>query len=284
MENTVEEQDIEILESEEVESEEVEEVVTDEQQAEDEETDETDEDEELVYTFGEDSPPQEDEINEDVPKKLRAEIRERNKRIKELEAKLGETQPKEEVPTLGAKPTLASCDFDDDVYEKSLEEWYLQKKEVEAKQEEIRSRQIQEQNEWAEKLNNYTKQREQIKAPDYEDAESVVMDMFTETQQGLIVQGASNPAALVYALGKNPAKAKELSQIKDPVKFAWEASKLEGSMKTTKRKPASKPEKTVKGSGTLSGTMDKTLDKLREKAAKTGDYSEVHAYKRSLRN
>jgi hypothetical protein len=109
------------------------------------------------------------------------------------------------------------------------------------------------------------------------------MDLFNETQQGMIIQGANNSAALVYALGKNPTKAKELASIKDPVKFAWEASKLEGTMKATTRKPRSKPERTVKGSATLSGSTDGTLEKLREEAAKTGDHSKVIAYKKQKR-
>jgi hypothetical protein len=109
------------------------------------------------------------------------------------------------------------------------------------------------------------------------------MDLFNETQQGMIIQGADNSAALVYALGKNPGKAKELASIKDPVKFAWEASKLEGSMKTTSRKPRSKPEKTVKGAGSLSGGTDKKLEELRAGARKSGDYTKLNAYKQQLK-
>lgn len=283
MEEQVEEQEVEILETENESEAEVEETELDEVQEENEETEEELDEEEVLYTFGEDSPPQEEDVNEEVPKKLRAEIRERNKRIKELEAQIEQVKPKEQTPTLGAKPTLESCDYDESEYETRLDAWYLQKKEVEAKQAEIEAQKQNEAKAWEEKLSGYVEQRSKIKAPDYEDAEGVVMDLFNETQQGMIIQGANNPAALVYALGKNHAKAKELASIKDPVKFAWEASKLEGSMKTTTRKPRSQPEKTVKGSGSLSGTTDSQLEKLRAEAGRTGDYSKVHAYKRSLK-
>ena len=280
---TVEEQEVETPELEETTMEEVEEVQTDEVETENEEAEVEEESEELVYTFGEDSPPQEEEVNDEVPKKLRAEIRERNKRVKELEAQLAATKPKEETPTLGAKPTLEGCDYDGEAYEKQLDEWYLQKKEVEAKENEIKAQKQNEAKAWESKVQGYTEQRDKMKAPDYDDAESVVMDLFNETQQGMIIQGANNSAALVYALGKNPTKAKELASIKDPVKFAWEASKLEGTMKATTRKPRSKPERTVKGSATLSGSTDGTLEKLREEAAKTGDHSKVIAYKKQKR-
>ena len=50
-------------------------------------------------------------------------------------------------------------------------------------------------------------------------------------------------------------------------------------MNKTSSKPA--PEGTVRGKG--GGTVDNTLEKLREKAARTGDMTEVVAYKRKLR-
>lgn len=279
----VEEQAVDTVETEETPVEEIEEVQADEIETEDEESTEETEDEEVVYTFGEDSPPQDDdELNSEVPKKLRQEIRERNKRIKELEAQVEANKPKEQMPTLGVKPTLEDCDYDEDTYSQKLDEWYAKKQEVDRKQAEIESNKQKEKQAWENTLNNYVEQRSNIKAQDFEDAESVVMDLFDQTQQGMLIQGATNAATLVYALGKNPEKAKELASIKDPVKFAWAASKLEGSMKTTNRKPTVKPEKVVKGSGSLSGTVDAQLDKLRAEAAKTGDYSKVHAYKRSL--
>ena len=78
---------------------------------------------------------------------------------------------------------------------------------------------------------------------------------------------------------------KELAGIQDPVKFAFAVAKLEAQLKVTpKRKPTTKVEKMIKGSGSLAGTTDKKLDRLRAEAEKTGDLSKVHAYKRQLRN
>jgi hypothetical protein len=95
----------------------------------------------------------------------------------------------------------------------------------------------------------------------------------------MILQGADNPALLVYALGKNPKRAKELASIKDPVKFAFAVARLETQLKVTKRKASSKPEPTISGTGRPSGSVDNTLERLRTEAEKTGDYSKVYAYK-----
>jgi hypothetical protein len=76
---------------------------------------------------------------------------------------------------------------------------------------------------------------------------------------------------------------KELSSIKDPVKFAFAVAKLETQLKVSNRKAAPPPEKVVKGTGRVSGSVDSTLERLREEAAKSGDMSKVIAYKRQMR-
>ena len=88
---------------------------------------------------------------------------------------------------------------------------------------------------------------------------------------------------MIYALGKNPTKAKELSAINDPVKFAFAVAKLETQLKVTNRKAAPPPESTVRGTGRVSGAVDSTLERLRADAEKTGDYSKVMQYKRQKR-
>ena len=79
---------------------------------------------------------------------------------------------------------------------------------------------------------------------------------------------------------KNPAKAKELSSITDPVKFAFAVAKLEAQLKVTPRKAPPPPERAVRGTAPVSGTVDSTLERLREEAARTGDMSKVMAYRR----
>ena len=134
------------------------------------------------------------------------------------------------------------------------------------------------------KLNSYSKAKTELKVKDFDDAEATVQETLNSTQQGIILQGAENPALLVYALGKNPKKAKELASITDPVKYAFAVAKLETQLKVTNRKAAPPPEKTVRGTGPVSGTVDSQLERLRADAEKTGDYSKVMAYKRQKRN
>lgn len=243
----------------------------------------SDEQDEIVVSIGEESPPQEEETRApEWVRELRKANREKERRIKELEAKLTQTTETKPV-ALGQKPTLEAFDYDSDKYESALSDWYERKREIDLQAEKQRQVEQAQQQAWQETLEAYGKAKASLKVRDFEDAEATAQETLDITQQGIIVQGAENPALVVYALGKNPKKVKELSSIKDPVKFAFAVAKLETQLKVSNRKAAPPPEKVVKGTGRVSGSVDSTLERLREEAAKTGDMTKVMAYKRQLR-
>ena len=252
------------------------------------EADEADEDEGFVaVTIGGEAPPPEDEEAERAPewvRDLRKQYREEKRRNKELQDQLARTSGAAKVAELGEKPTLEKADYDTERYETELAAWYERKRrhdEVEATR---RAEADAVEREWKQKLEGYQHAKATLKVRDYDEAEDVVQDAFTVTQQGMILQGAENPALLVYALGKNPKRAKELASIKDPVKFAFAVARLETQLKVTKRKATSKPEPKVSGTGRISGAVDSTLERLRADAERTGDYSKVFQYKKQKRS
>lgn len=252
----------------------------------DEQNDEQ-EDDEVVVTIGDEAPPQEDEEVTRAPewvRELRKSDREKARKIRELESKLAARDVTETKPvTLPPKPTLAGCDYDDETYEKSLAEWFEQKRKVDEQNAKAEADAKKAQADWEAKVSTYNEQKGKLKVQDFDDAEHTVKESLSVTQQGIILQGAENPALLVYALGKNPAKAKELAAITDPVKYAFAVAKLETQLKVSPRK-APPPEKTVRNGGTGSGSVDSTLEKLRAEAERTGDYSKVFQYKKANRN
>lgn len=252
------------------------------------ETDEADEDEGFVaVTIGGEAPPPEDEETERAPewvRDLRKQYREEKRRNKELQDQLAKTTGAAKVAELGEKPTLEKADYDTERYEKELAAWYERKRKHDEVEAARRAEADVAEREWKQKLEGYQSAKATLKVRDYDEAEDVVQDAFTVTQQGMILQGAENPALLVYALGKNPKRAKELASIKDPVKFAFAVARLEMQLKVTKRKATSKPEPKVTGTGRISGAVDSTLERLRADAERTGDYSKVFQYKKQKRS
>lgn len=241
-------------------------------------------DDEVIVSIGEESPPQEEEKQApEWVRDLRKQHRELQKRNRELEAKLNQAPETQKAQEVGKKPTLEDFDYDAERYEASLAEWFERKRQADEQVAKLQAERDNQAKEWQAKLDGYSKAKAELKVRDYDEAEDITKDTLTVVQQGVILQGAENPALLVYALGKNPKKAKELASISDPVKFAFAVAKLETQLKVTNRKAAPPPEKTVQGTGKVSGTVDSTLDRLRAEAEKSGDYSKVMAYKRQKR-
>lgn len=250
-----------------------------------EELDAEGETDDVVVSIDGESPDPEDEKEVTAPtwvRDLRKSYREEKRRAKELEQKVQQleqrTQPAQQP--LGQKPTLDSVDYDTERYETALAAWYEKKRQHDDRQLSVKAEQEAVQKGWEKKLEGYHSAKADLKVKDYDFAEEVVQDTLSVMQQGMIVQGAENPALLVYALGKNPKKAKELASITDPVKFAFAVAKLETNLKVTNRKASSTPEKKLSGTGRPSGTVDGTLERLRAEAERTGNYTKVTQYKK----
>ena len=241
--------------------------------------------EEVVVSIGEEAPPPEEHTPApEWVKELRKTNRELQRQNRELQSKLQAAPPETKPVVIGNKPKLEDHDYDADAYEEALTSWFERKRqadEINAKQE---AEVMNQQKAWQAKLDGYGKAKAELRVKDFEDAEEVAQQVFSITQQGVLLQGADNPALVVYALGKNPAKAKELAEIKDPVKFAFAVAKLEKDLKVTNRRQAPAPERIVTGTGRSSGAVDSTLERLREEAARTGNMTKVIQYRAQKRS
>jgi hypothetical protein len=255
--------------------------VNDELKSDESETND-DESNEVIVSIGEEAPPPEEESPApEWVRELRKTNRELQKQNRELHSRLQTTAQTETKPvTLGAKPKLEDHDYDVDQFESALAAWFDRKRQVD----EVAARQeaeaVNQQKAWQSKLDGYSKAKAELKVKNFEDAELVAQELLSITQQGIVLQGADNPALIVYALGKNLKKAKELSEISDPVKFAFAVAKLEKDLKVTNRRSAPPPERVVSGTGRSSGSVDSTLERLREEASRTGNMTKVIQYKK----
>ena len=242
---------------------------------------------ELVVSIGNEEPTP-DPVAEETRqapewvKELRKQNREYQKRIRQLERNT-QAAPAAQGETNTAppkKPTLADVDYDTGAYEEKLDGWYKEKAEYDRQANERQKAQEAVKGAWEAKISGYNTAKAELKARDFDDAEAVIADTLSVTQQGIILDGAEKPALLVYALGKNPKKAAELAAITNPVAFAAAIGRLEASLKVTQRKPSAAPEQIPSGNARKTGAVDNTLERLREEAGKTGDFTKVMAYKR----
>lgn len=246
---------------------------------------------EVVITIGDEAPPavSDDEIEgKPAPawvKELRKEARELKKRNRELEqaATAREAAAAPAAPAVGEKPTLESCDYDAEAYAEKVLAWNDAKRKADDVAAAARKEQEAAQAEWNTRLTAYQTAKASLKVEDFDGAEDLVRQTMSQTQIGVLLNGANKPELLVYAIGRNPAKAKELASIKDPIKFAWAVAQLETQLKVQPRKTPPAPEREVRGTAGGAVGIDNTLARLEAEADRTGDRSKVIAYKRDQR-
>lgn len=242
---------------------------------------------EVIVSIGDEEPPEEqdDKAAPAWVKDLRKAQRELQKENRELKAQIQQSAPKPKAQEVGKKPTLEDCDYDGEKFEQELTAWHDRKRSAEQAAKQQEDEQKAQQEAWNGRLESYKTAKAALKVKDFEEAEEITTSVFNEVQQALIIDAADNPALVIYALGKNPAKAKELAAITSHTKFLREISRLEDTkLKVQNRKAPPAPERTVSGTGKISGTTDSTLERLRAEAEKTGDLSKVIAYKRQQRD
>lgn len=239
------------------------------------EGDESDDDEQVI-SFGEEEPEESQQhgATSGLAKHLREEIKKRDARIRELE-RTG-SQPKAEV---GKKPDLwEDCEGDPDKFEAALEAYQKRKAEAEKQQEAAAEVAKKANEDWQSDLAGYHAKKAALPFADAQEAEDAAISVLSNVQQAAIVKAADNPAQLIYALGKYPAKLAELVKIDDPIKFAAAAARLEATMKVSTKKRVIEPDTPVRGNARLSGG-DKREAELEKEADKTGDRSKLAAYR-----
>lgn len=255
-----------------------------------------DDDGDDVITLGDAPPPGEsdEEDDETAPawvKEVRQTNRELNRKLREQELELKalktpKPQQEPDAPTVGEKPTLESSEYDEEVFEAALTKWHDDRRKVEQYKQDQQRKQQEREEENQKVLTSYQEAAKKLKVPDFREAEQLVSVTLSDVQKALILEGAANPATLVYALGTTPEKLKELAAITNPLKFTIAFAKLEEKVKVTKRSEKPGPESGIPKTGGTSrvGGVDRELERLEAEADKSGDRSKIVAYKRSLRD
>lgn len=242
--------------------------------------------EQVVVTIG-DEPAAEEEDEATAPtwvRDLRKKNRENVRHIRDLEQRLAATAPTPAAAeVLGPQPTMETCDFDEAKFATETRAWLAKEAKIESQKNAQADADKKSREAWQTKLASHATAAKALKVPDFEDAEEAVKEALSVVQQGVILQGSKGSATLVYALGKNPKKLKELAAISDPVQFAWAAAQLETQLKVTPRKAPPVPERTIRGGAGGNAAVDSQLAKLEAEADRTGDRTKVAQYHRNKR-
>lgn len=236
--------------------------------------DEPPESDELEITIEGEEAPKPAGADSDLVRKLRAEIRERDNRLKTYEA------PK--TVEIGPKPTFEDCEYDNDKYDEALLQWN-QRKSAADNEAKAAAKQREESNRsWQAELQAFETKKAALGAKDFDAAEEAFVSTMSQIQQAVVLQASSDPAKVVYALGKHPEQLAALAAIQNPIKLTLAVAALEGKITVNNRRAPPEPESRVRGSAPLSRAVDKTMERLEKEAEKTGDRTAVRQYRQKL--
>lgn len=218
-------------------------------------------------------------------------LREDHKRLRdentELKRNRKQEAEKQEQLVLGPRPVLYENGLDDEAkFAKATDAWYERKGKIEAEKERKSGLQTQERERMKQVETSYGEKKKAFSGlvADYDDAETAIEQALDQTQQGILLTGAKDPAIMAYTLYKRPSLLEEMSKIKDPVKFAIALGELQTKAKVKPRKPNTRPEKIVSGHNKLnSAGAEAQMAKLEKEADNTGDRTKINDLKRAQR-
>lgn len=241
---------------------------------------EDEDDDEPIVQFGDEEVTNDGARDTDLVKHLRAQIRERDKRL----AEAARSAPQPQRLELGEKPTLESCEYDEEAFEQELDNWKTRKAQIEQAQIEQQRMQQASQQTWQSQLQQYQAKRAELKFADVDEAEETAASALNEVQQAVIVKTADNPALVLYSLGKHPSKLAEIAGITDPLLLTKALTRMEATLRISSRKKnAPEPEQIARGSARVSKGSDKKLEQLEKEADRLGDRTKLIAYRKSLK-
>lgn len=264
-------------------------------------TDETANDDDLVLTppegMEDEAPDVEDdsdeefslelegEIQEEEPplvKKLRDEIRERDKKlaaIRGIEAQAVELGPEPEFDDFWEAGDPAAA------YKAALLEWTERKRKAdEAAAEQARRQQLKEAED-QQRIINYRAKAAALPVKDFDVAEQAVVSRLPEITQAALLAYTDDPAKMVYALAKHPQMLEKIASEPDPIRQIIMAREMEGKLKVTTRKkpPAPEAETIQRGGAPVAPSSDKEEARLYKEAEKSGDWTAWTKYRREKR-
>lgn len=211
-------------------------------------------------------------------RELRNLVKERDRELAIVKKRLAELDKPAAAIDVGDRPTREQFDWDDEAYDKAIDEW--NERRLRAQQQADQPNDLQE--EAKQDVQRLTTGISTLAYSDAQEVAKAATEALTAEQQFVIASAAKEPAKLIYALGKNPERLKALQDIRNPVKFIAEVARMETQM-TTRTKSPVPPEQHRSGDARPAQSTDKEMARLQKQAEATGDYTAVLAYKRKLR-
>ncbi|EER0376374.1 phage capsid protein, partial [Escherichia coli] len=183
-------------------------------------------------------------------KETQKENRELRRQLEEALAKHAEHQ-QPQPDAIPPKPTLESCDYDEQAFEQALTDWHEKKGRVEQQQQQKLRQQQEYQQRFQQRVEAHKQRAAKLPVKDYQEMEAIVLSELPPIQQEIIIHCADEGSELLaYGLGKSQQLRQRVAAETDPIRAAFLLGQISKQVSLApKPKKAIKPEPEVRGGG-----------------------------------
>lgn len=217
----------------------------------------------------------------DLVKQLRSVIKDQRDQLRDKNLRLPEPSQANAAPatSLPPRPRLEDEDvnWDEDVLAEKMESWYQAKANHDAQQKTVQQQQEALQNTFNERKEAYKQRIAKGTLRGYEAAETQVAGALPAEIQSALILYAERPEHVVMALSRNPDLLERAQKITDPVSLGMLIGEIQ--TRAQKKLPATKRDTVTSAPSDPRGRSNgpvRDMEAARERARKTGDYTEVH--------
>lgn len=190
-------------------------------------------------------------------KDLRKNNREKDKELRELRRELEQVKSKPaevqqpQTDAIPPKPTMESCDYDEEAFEKAVTDWHESKSRVEQQNQQRQRQQDEYQQNFQKRIDAHKERAAKLPVKDYQEMEEIARRDLTDIQKEILIYAADEGSELIaYALGKNQQLRQRVAAETDPIRAAFLLGQISKQVSLApKAKKAIKPEPEVRGGG-----------------------------------
>lgn len=179
------------------------------------------------------------------------ELRELRRQLEQVQSRPTEQQPQQQVDVIPPKPTLESCEYDEEAYETALTDWHEKKSRAEQSKQQQERQQQEYQQRFQQRVEAHKQRAAKLPVKDYQEMEEIVRAEVPDLHKEILIHCADEGSELIaYGLGKSQQLRQRVAAETDPIRAAFLLGQISKQVSLApKPKKAIKPEPEVRGGG-----------------------------------
>lgn len=179
------------------------------------------------------------------------ELRELRRQLEQVQSRPTEQQPPQQAGVIPPKPTLESCEYDEEAYEAALTDWHEKKGRAEQSKQQQQRQQQEYQQRFQQRVEAHKQRAAKLPVKDYQEMEEIVRAEVPDLHKEILIHCADEGSELIaYGLGKSQQLRQRVAAETDPIRAAFLLGQISKQVSLApKPKKAIKPEPEVRGGG-----------------------------------